>query len=98
VLGVQDFDVGIVLHHGVEAFHALVVDRCRNAPKDHNIALTIENTGQILGGYLGKSGIVTRNIGVLRARVRQPAIYYGHVNSFVLQLRHGLGERGRLKR
>ena len=67
VLGIQNLDVGIILHYGLEALHALVVDRRRDAPKHDNVTLTIEDTGQILGGYLGKAGIVTRNISILRA-------------------------------
>jgi hypothetical protein len=44
VLGVENLDFRILLHDGLKTFHAFVIDRCRNAPKHHNVPLTIEET------------------------------------------------------
>jgi hypothetical protein len=57
VLRIQDLDVGIILHYSFESFHALVIDRGRDASKHHNVTFSIEDTGQILCGYLGKPGL-----------------------------------------
>jgi hypothetical protein len=55
VLGVQQLDAGMVLHHGVEGVHALVVERGRDAAQRHDVALAVQRLGDVLAGTLPKA-------------------------------------------
>ena len=98
VLGVQQLDVGIVLHHGVEGIHALVVERGRDAAQRDDVALAVQRLREVLGGDLAEGGVVAGDVGVLRAGVGQAAVDHRHVDALVLDLGDRLGQRRRFER
>ena len=53
---------------------------------------------EVFGRQLAERGVVAGYVGVLRAGIGETAIHDRHVHAFLLHLRNGLRQGGRLER